>query len=219
MFGLFLVTLLALGANANPYGSMVIQTRAPAPLPVLAPAPLPLAAPAPLPVAAAPVSYGAPVQANYGPIEAAIHTRRTVEIRPVLVEAAYAQPQVIEVNPNYQDAVQFNFRSAASKLNIQQSHAPSYPSPVQHSRSQDNPHRLVHEVTKPVIQEVREVIQPYRRVTQEIRPVVEEIHTIVHKGERRVAAPAPLPLAAAAPAYGAGAALKANAGYKAAKAA
>ncbi|OTF73748.1 DFP2-like protein, partial [Euroglyphus maynei] len=57
---------------------------------------------------------------------------------------------------------------------------------AQHTTSEGNePHRLVHEVTKPVIQEVREIITPYRRVIQEIKPVQEEIQTIIAKGEPR----------------------------------
>ncbi len=44
---------------------------------------------------------------------------------------------------------------------------------------------MIHEVIRPVVQELREIIQPYRRVIQKIEPVVEEIKTIVAKGEQR----------------------------------
>ena len=81
--------------------------------------------------------------------------------------------------------VQVHFRTAGSRVNVQQSHTPGAPAQVEHASFQDEPHRVVHEVVKPVIQEVREIIQPYRRVTQEIRPVIEEVHTVVHKGEGR----------------------------------
>ncbi|KPM09125.1 Cuticle protein [Sarcoptes scabiei] len=94
------------------------------------------------------------------------------------------QPQVIEVSPD-QLPVQVHFRTASSRLNVQQSHNANMPPQVEHASFQDEPHRVVHEVVKPVIQEVREIIQPYRRVTQEIRPVIEEVHTVVHKGEGR----------------------------------
>lgn len=94
------------------------------------------------------------------------------------------QPQVIEVSPD-QLPVQVHFRTASSRLNVQQSHAGGAMPQVEHASFQDEPHRVVHEVVKPVIQEVREIIQPYRRVTQEIRPVIEEVHTVVHKGENR----------------------------------
>jgi hypothetical protein len=46
----------------------------------------------------------------------------------------------------------------------------------------------VHEVVKPVIQEVREIIQPYRRLVQQIQPVIEQTHTVIAKGEPRISA-------------------------------
>ena len=160
-------------------------------------------------------SYSAPQQ-SYGPIEAAIQSRRTVELREVAYPDDYVQPQVIEVGAG-QLPVQIHFKSASSPLTVKQSHTPGYQSPVEYGSYRDEPHRLVNEVTKPVIQEVREVIQPYRRVTQEIRPVMEEVHTLVHKGQRK--AYEPLPLKQAAAGYGSGAAMAPNKGYKAAKAA
>ena len=59
------------------------------------------------------------------------------------------------------------------------------PGETEHTQSEDEPHRVVHEVLKPVIQEVREIIQPYRRLVQQIQPVIEQTHTIVAKGEPR----------------------------------
>jgi len=237
MNGLIVFSLLVIGSNAG-YGGYGggfrgLPIAAPVPLPLPGPAPLPLAlpAPAPLPFAAplpvavplttygaplvAPVPIAAPVPQVHGPIEAAVHTRRTFEVRPVLLQQDLAQPQILDVSPNY-EAVQIHFRTASSRLNAIQSHE-SGPGTIEHTASEDAPHKLVHEVRKPVIQEVREVILPFRRITQEILPVAEEIHTIVHKGDRVYAAP--LPLRAVGPAYGAGAALAVNAGYKAAKAA
>ncbi|KAI2808579.1 hypothetical protein BLOT_006524, partial [Blomia tropicalis] len=97
----------------------------------------------------------------------------------------YSQPQVIEVSPE-QLPVQVHFRTASSRVNVQQSHNQQNMAPqVEHASFQDEPHRVVHEIVKPVIQEVREIIQPYRRVTQEVRPVIEEVHTVVHKSEGR----------------------------------
>lgn len=90
------------------------------------------------------------------------------------------QNQVLEVSPD-QLPVQVHFRTASSRLGQGHNSGPQ----VEHASFQDEPHRVVHEVVKPVIQEVREIIQPYRRVTQEIRPVIEEVHTVVHKGENR----------------------------------
>jgi len=96
----------------------------------------------------------------------------------------YAQQQVIDVDPQHVP-VQVHFRTSGSKVNVHQSHTPGVQGQVEHASFQDEPHRVIHEVVKPVIQEVREIIQPYRRVTQEIRPVIEEVHTVVHKGEGR----------------------------------
>jgi len=238
MNGLIVFSLLVIGSNAG-YGgygggfrglpiAAPIPLGLPGPAPLALPRPLPLPHPMPVPIAAplplaaplntyaAPLAIPAPiVQQAYGPIEAAVHTRRTFEVRPVLLQQDLAVPQVLEVSPNY-EAVQIHFRTASSRLNAIQSHESS-PGTIEHTASEDAPHKLVHEVRKPVIQEVREVILPFRRITQEILPVAEEIHTIVHKGDRVYAAP--LPLRAVGPAYGAGAALAVNAGYKAAKAA
>jgi len=92
-------------------------------------------------------------------------------------------PQIIEVEPSEQP-VQVIFRSVSSPVLVQQIHTPGTPGKLESTRSEDEPHRVVHEVLRPVIQEVREVIQPYRRVTQEVRPVLEEVHTVVAKGEK-----------------------------------
>jgi hypothetical protein len=221
---LIALTLCVLGCNgqySSPIGTKTFS----------APVVQSFSAPAPLPVVQAPVQYAAPIQyaapvlqqrvQSYGPVEAAVQTRRTIEFRQVDLPQDLATPQVIEVNPNY-ESVQIHFKTASSPLSVRQSHIPAAVGPVEHTSYQDNAHRLVNEIVKPVIQEVREIIQPYRRITQEIRPVIEEVHTIVHKGERLRAAyieQQPLPLKMAAPAYGSGALLAANAGYKAAKAA
>jgi len=160
----------------------------------------------------------APAAASY---DAAIQTRRTVEVRPVAYQQDFAQPQIIEVAPE-ELPVQVHFRTASSRVNVHQSHTPGLPAQVEHASFQDEPHRVIHEVIKPVIQEVREIIQPYRRVTQEIRPVIEEVHTVVHKGEKRqqlpLLAPQQIKLAPAAPSYGAPSGGFLNAGYKGAKA-
>ena len=49
---------------------------------------------------------------------------------------------------------------------------------LQETSSEDEPHRLVHTVTKPIIQEVHEVISPFRKVIQEIRPLQEEVSSM-----------------------------------------
>ena len=58
------------------------------------------------------------------------------------------QQQVIEVSPE-QLPVQVHFRTASSRVNVQQSHNPSMAPQVEHASFQDEPHRVVHEVVKP----------------------------------------------------------------------
>lgn len=58
------------------------------------------------------------------------------------------QPQVIEVSPE-QLPVQVHFRTASSRVNVQQSHNPSMAPQVEHASFQDEPHRVVHEVGSP----------------------------------------------------------------------
>ncbi|KAH7644300.1 dfp2-like protein [Dermatophagoides farinae] len=77
------------------------------------------------------------------------------------------------------------FRTQSMPVKIKQQHQ-TLPAPeVEFVRSQEEAHRIKHEVIRPVIQEVHEIIQPYRRVVQEVRPVIENVHTIVAKGEPR----------------------------------
>lgn len=52
---------------------------------------------------------------------------------------------------------------------IKIAHIPLGPKPeVKHTTSHEEPHRVVHEVVRPIIQEVHEIIQPYRRVVQQV---------------------------------------------------
>lgn len=89
----------------------------------------------------------------------------------------YLSPINVEVPPNY-IPVNFVFRSASSQINVVQKHQSSSGS-FRESYSEDEPHKLVHTVKRPVIQEVKEIITPYRKIVQQIEPVREEIQTIV----------------------------------------
>lgn len=92
----------------------------------------------------------------------------------------YVKPTTIDVPPNY-IPVNFVFRSASSHVNVVSKHE-SAPGSYKQSHSYDEPHKLVHTVHKPIIQEVHEVISPYRKVVQKIEPVHEEVKTIVARG-------------------------------------
>lgn len=109
-------------------------------------------------------------------IPAAIHTVHNIEFRDVPSTGSF-NPATIEVGAQ-SIPLMILFRSSSSTLNIQQAHDGAQGS-TQESSSEDEPHRLVHSVTKPIIQEVHEVITPFRKITQEIQPVQEEIQTIV----------------------------------------
>ncbi len=128
--------------------------------------------------------YGAALSAPVGPLPAAIQSMRTYEVRPVSLPQEPVVPQIIEIEPSEQP-FQIIFRSISSPVHVQQIHTPGAPGQVESTNSEDEPHRVTHEVMRPVIQEIREVIQPYRRVVQEVRPVLEEVHTVVAKGEPR----------------------------------
>ena len=75
----------------------------------------------------------------------------------------YSKPTYVDV-PSGMTPVYINFQSQSSPVYVKQQHygmSGSY----QKSHSYDEPHTLVHEVNKPIVQEVREVISPYRKVS------------------------------------------------------
>ena len=89
----------------------------------------------------------------------------------------YSHPTNIDVPPDY-IPINVYFRTASSMINVHQIHEGTDGS-YRESYSHDEPHKLVHTVTKPIVQEIREIITPYRTVTQHIEPVKEEIQTVV----------------------------------------
>jgi len=148
------------------------------------------------------IALGANAQV-LGPVLAAIITQRTAEVVDVPTPQDVITPQVLIVEPNLLP-VTIEFRSQSSPVNINQVHIPGPPGEFKETRSEEEPDRVLHEVVKPVIQEVREIIQPFRRITQQILPVQEEVHSVVARGERQqviqeVAIPPPAPLAVPVP--------------------
>ncbi|KAJ6220846.1 hypothetical protein RDWZM_006658 [Blomia tropicalis] len=105
------------------------------------------------------------------------------------------EPQVIEV-PSDDMPVVVHFKSQSSRVLVQQTHTPAVIGEPEHTSSEDEPQRVIHEVVKPVVQEIREVIQPYRRLIQQIQPVIEQTHTVIAKGEPRPSVE-PLPISGA----------------------
>jgi len=137
---------------------------------------------------------------NYGsPIPAAITSTRTVELRPVVLPQDPILPQIVEVAP-LELPIQIIYNSRSSPVFVQQNHIPGVPGQVEQTSSKEEPHVVIHEVERPVIQELREIITPYRRVVQEVAPVVETVNTIVAKGEQPVAVPQVAPVTSLGPA-------------------
>lgn len=123
-----------------------------------------------------------PTRKQYGPrgaISAAVQSKFSVEYVNVdMVPQEPLEPQVIEIEGSVLPLI-LHFKSVSSPIRIHQMHHPAQAVEVQETKSEDEPHILRHQVTKPIIQEVREIITPYRRIVQEIQPVQEQIQTIV----------------------------------------
>lgn len=120
------------------------------------------------------------------PVVSAVITKHTQEVVDVPVDdvSAGGAAQIIIVEPHMQP-VTIEFRSRSSPVKVNTVHVPGEKGQVQSTRHEEEPDRIIHEVVKPVIQEIREIIQPFRKITQQILPVQEEVHSIVSKGEKR----------------------------------
>lgn len=93
----------------------------------------------------------------------------------------YAKTTYVDVPAGYAP-LHLNFQSMSSPMKVTNHHISAHGS-VHHSHSVDEPHKLYHHVTKPVIQEVVETVVPVRKIIQTVKPVTEEVKTIVHKKE------------------------------------
>lgn len=118
-----------------------------------------------------------------GPVNAAVHTvSRTVDYRPVPYTGEPAVVQDIDVAPQ-ESPLRINFQSKSSPLQVTQQHIPAEPGQVQVTQSEDEPQTAIHNVVRPVVQQVNEVVQPYRSLTQTVEPVIEQTHTNIAQGE------------------------------------
>lgn len=120
-----------------------------------------------------------------GLIPAAIQSRRQIQFYDVPSNREDAEAITVEVGTSPAALLNIKFRSSSSPIAVDQDHE-STPGSVRETSSEDEPHRLIHTVTRPIFQEVHEVIKPFRKVTQEIQPVSEDIQTIVAKGDEIV---------------------------------
>jgi len=115
----------------------------------------------------------------YRPIKAPNKRRRYV--RPYLPRKRI-YPKIIKVHAE-EVPVKVVYLTKSSDVDVRQFHKKGAPGKFTSTKTLEEPHRLYHQVVRPVIQEIHEVIVPYRKVVQRIEPVIEEIQTIVAKGE------------------------------------
>lgn len=112
-------------------------------------------------------------------VSAAVNTQHRIDFVNVdLPPREPIEPQVIDIESGVVPII-LQFKSSSSPIQLLQMHQPGGVPEVQETKSEDQPHVIRHEVTKPIIQELREIIIPYRRIVQEVKPVQEEIQTIV----------------------------------------
>ncbi|KAH7644242.1 dfp2-like protein [Dermatophagoides farinae] len=111
-----------------------------------------------------------------GIINAAVFSKQTFETKPVETPFEQMEPQIIEIEGG-DLPIEIHFKSTSSRVKVRQDHQLSGVNMPEYDQYEEEPHRLITEVRKPIIQEVREIIAPYRKVIQEIEPVMEEIHT------------------------------------------
>lgn len=114
------------------------------------------------------------------PIQLAVQSEYSVGVVDSVTSRAFPKPITIEIGPHQSTPLQVNFKTQSSTLNVKQEHKPSKGS-YKETRSEEEPHRLVHLVHRPIYQDVHEIIQPIRKITQQIKPVKEQIETIVAK--------------------------------------
>lgn len=84
---------------------------------------------------------------GYGePVQAAIATKRTYEVRPVQIQSDQSPvPSVVDIQPSEQP-VHVLFRTQSSPVLVQQVHTPAQPPEVEKTHSEDPAHRVVHNV-------------------------------------------------------------------------
>lgn len=82
------------------------------------------------------------------PLNAAIQSVRSVEVKDVQNMYENAEPQVIDIPPSGLPII-INFRTSSSQIQIHQTHENAEPVVVEPTQSEDQPTYLKHSVTKP----------------------------------------------------------------------
>lgn len=93
-------------------------------------------------------SHGGSSGYGGGPLNAAIQSVRSVEVKDVQNMYENAEPQVIDIPPSGLPII-INFRTSSSQIQIHQTHENAEPVVVEPTQSEDQPTYLKHSVTKP----------------------------------------------------------------------
>ncbi|KAH7641139.1 dfp2-like protein 6 [Dermatophagoides farinae] len=109
-------------------------------------------------------------------IEAAFTSKHAIETYSVPTSAEHKTP-VVDIN-SVPLSLKIRFNSHSSNIVAVQNHFGSH-GQVKKSNSIDQPDILIHNIKKPIIQEIRESITPYRKRIQEVKPVHEKIETVI----------------------------------------
>lgn len=112
-----------------------------------------------------------------GAVQVAVRSAHNTQYYGVESQPAYITPTSLCLT-SQSAPVNMMFQTLPGPINVNHAYARS-PGSFRATESVEEPHRFVHTVRRPVIQEVREIISPLRFVRQEIRPVEESIQTIV----------------------------------------
>lgn len=87
-------------------------------------------------------------------VQAALHTKHSIRFINVDIPSEDREPHIIEVGASPLPII-MHFKSASSRIRLQQSHSGGQAGSIQETKSEDQPSILRHEVIKPIIQEVR----------------------------------------------------------------
>lgn len=129
-------------------------------------------------------SHSSMIQDHYSddtPFQPLRNSMQQADYLMTSVNQAYLKGKDINVMPEHNKPITLHYRTHAQPIVVHQTRLPGPKSEVKYTTSHEDPQRVVHEVIRPIIQEVHEIIQPYRRVVQQVQPVIEEVRTIIAK--------------------------------------
>lgn len=116
---------------------------------------------------------------EYVPNRENIYSRQFSSGKMVVASSDIAN-SVIDINNDAPLPLTLRFNSQTSPINSVINHIGT-PGRVRKSSSVDEPDVLMHVVTKPVLQRLKEVIRPYREIIRSVQPVRENIQTVMAK--------------------------------------